>query len=414
MSSFRKRTAAIQPKLPAGAKLSPHNGQVLVSSGIPSLDDLLGGGLPVGSVVLVLSDRYTDYSNILLRYFVAQGLASGHQLHLASADMDPQKIIQRAPSWTTTSPTPNTSADSPAVQKTTEALDKLKIAWRYQNLPTGDQDTARRTTGTTPFCEKFDLMVPVKPRIIDQATVSYTDLTQPRNTSEDANEDGNDKDRNQGITDDYEALFAELAHAIEDGGFSSLAPAAKAPAERNILRIGIHDLASPYWQAQSDESCARFLHALRGLLRFSFGVCMITLPAHLYQTESERPGAVRRWEQLCDAVVELESFNGSRNTKATAGGLDCNGFFYIHKQPQLNSLVPSSSKLVTVSGNQLSANNLAFKQKRHKFYIETFYLPPEGGVSERRVEPRSSSSSSAAGKTSKTASSGRACSSLDF
>lgn len=33
--------------LPLGTKLSIHNGQLLTSTGVPSLDEVLGGGLPV-------------------------------------------------------------------------------------------------------------------------------------------------------------------------------------------------------------------------------------------------------------------------------------------------------------------------------------------------------------------------------
>lgn len=41
MSSFKKRVQTSQAKLPQGTRLSPYNGQLLISTGVPSLDDIL-------------------------------------------------------------------------------------------------------------------------------------------------------------------------------------------------------------------------------------------------------------------------------------------------------------------------------------------------------------------------------------
>ncbi|KAJ2367955.1 Elongator subunit elp4, partial [Coemansia sp. RSA 2610] len=66
MSSFRKRVPESQTKLPPATRLNPHSAQLLVSTGVPSLDDLLGGGLPVGGILMIEEDRQTGYSNTLL------------------------------------------------------------------------------------------------------------------------------------------------------------------------------------------------------------------------------------------------------------------------------------------------------------------------------------------------------------
>ncbi|KAJ1969620.1 Elongator subunit elp4 [Dispira parvispora] len=384
MSSFKKRVASNQPKLPPGTKLSSHNGQVLVSTGVSSLDDVLGGGLPVGSILLVLSDRKTNYSRVLTNYFVAQGLASSHHVHVASVEENIRPMLKRLPSWCPEVALANTKVPEPReieAEQSPASSEKLKIAWRYQNLPTSSHTTtpagprSERSKGPVPFCENFDLMQPVNPEVLDQPNLTTSSL-------------------DSSVNDHYQALFSQLAGLVENG-FSSLAPVpATGGRDRNIIRLAIHDMASPLWHSSSPESCFAFLHALRGLLRFSFATCMITVPAHLYQRGPQKSGFIRRMEHLCDAVVELESFAGSRGTKAMGDLPKYHGFFYVHKQPLLNSLVPSSTRLSAITGTQLSANNLAFKQKRHKFVIETFYLPPEGGVSERRVAPSKDGSQS--------------------
>lgn len=54
----------------------------------------------------------------------------------------------------------------------------------------------------------------------------------------------------------------------------------------------------------------------------------------------------------------------------------------------LNSLLPPSTKLSVLSAG--GSNDLGFKLRRKRFTIETFHLPPEGGVVTRRTEPPSS------------------------
>lgn len=51
----------------------------------------------------------------------------------------------------------------------------------------------------------------------------------------------------------------------------------------------------------------KFFHALRGLLRFSFGTAVVTVPAYLYD---EVPNVMKRIEHMVDAVIEIESFAG--------------------------------------------------------------------------------------------------------
>ncbi len=53
------------------------HGQTLVSSGHAELDKILGGGLPLGSLLLILEDGSSRHHATLLRYFLAEGAACG-------------------------------------------------------------------------------------------------------------------------------------------------------------------------------------------------------------------------------------------------------------------------------------------------------------------------------------------------
>lgn len=172
------------------------------------------------------------------------------------------------------------------------------------------------------------------------------------------------------------------------------------------------------------------MHALRGLLRFSFGAAVITIPAHLYGTIDQRHATdgsttspyIHRLEQLCDASVRIESFAGAQ-TNASSAASAYHGLFHVHKVPVLNALIPSSTKLSVLldgaakgsggpgqsgnGGSSKGVNNLGFKVRRKRFAIETFHLPPEGGVGQRRTsaEPSSGSSSSSLSERKKASSS---------
>ena len=65
----------------AGTRPGLH-GHTLVSSGLADLDNLLGGGVPLGTVVVLGTDGDPASAGgnacTLLRYFVAEGCASGH------------------------------------------------------------------------------------------------------------------------------------------------------------------------------------------------------------------------------------------------------------------------------------------------------------------------------------------------
>lgn len=132
--SFRKRNADQQPKLPPGSRLSAYNGQLLVSTGVPSLDDILGGGLPVGTVLLVKEDRATTYAQLLLKYFLAQGLASHHHCALVSKDEDPTEMTRNL-MWLASSDADMDDDDTNTTGKAASGeSDRMKIAWRYSHL----------------------------------------------------------------------------------------------------------------------------------------------------------------------------------------------------------------------------------------------------------------------------------------
>ncbi|CAG8701511.1 11611_t:CDS:2 [Funneliformis caledonium] len=114
------------------------------------------------------------------------------------------------------------------------------------------------------FCSTFDLTKSIPQNIIDNALMRLINVNELSENS-------------------YHTLLDRIRNVIEENHLNSLL----IPPSNDIFA---------------------FLHALRGLLRFSFGVAVITIPAYIYTSSSSN--CVRSLEKLntCDAVVEVESF----------------------------------------------------------------------------------------------------------
>ena len=62
------------------------DGQLWTSSGHKQLDSFLGGGVPIGSMVLLEEDTFNVHASVLTSLFLAEGIACGHRIVCCSAD----------------------------------------------------------------------------------------------------------------------------------------------------------------------------------------------------------------------------------------------------------------------------------------------------------------------------------------
>lgn len=108
-----------------GVRPSPLDGRATTSTGTASLDDLLAGhaGLPMGTSLLIEEHGTTDFAGLLCRYYAAEGLVQGHQVH----------VLGLSKLWRAELPgiaVPGASSG----RSEAAAGDKMKIAWRYHTL----------------------------------------------------------------------------------------------------------------------------------------------------------------------------------------------------------------------------------------------------------------------------------------
>ena len=138
MSSFKRKAATKQSSLPPGCRISPSSpSTTITSTGIPSLDDILGGGLPLSCSLLVLApDPHSAYGELVQKYFIAQGLACGQTVCVV--DDDAEAFVAEC-MWTPSASAPFAHApaqvaDDERAEDATGEDAQIKIAWRYERM----------------------------------------------------------------------------------------------------------------------------------------------------------------------------------------------------------------------------------------------------------------------------------------
>ncbi|XP_074774219.1 elongator complex protein 4 isoform X1 [Athene noctua] len=348
-TSFQRKAAAgSRLAAVAGTRPSVRHGQLLLSSGLPSLDCVLGGGIAVGTLLLIEEDKYALYSNLLFKYFLAEGVVCGHELFVASAKEHPDNILKELPAPLLDDTYRKELGEEATAVKSEDSQDSMKIAWRYQNLPKMEVIGI----SSTKFGHYYDVSKTMPPELFQ--SVKWHSFYLPEELSLQP------KMKTCDMNSAYTRLLQSIQRIIYQEGFDGSDPQKK---QKNILRIGIQSLGSMLWGddiCSSDtpediHSLTKFLYVLRALLRKSLSACIITVPAHLIQNKA----IMERVTNLSDMVVGLESFIGSeRETNPLYK--DYHGLVHVHQIPRLNSLICDVS----------DTKDLAFRLKRKLFTIE--------------------------------------------
>lgn len=81
----------------------------------------------------------------------------------------------------------------------------------------------------------------------------------------------------------YENLLLKLANEIDNNNFATQSNIKLA--DRNILRVAIQSLASPFWKNNSEctsfHNFCTFLYKFKALIRSAFAVAIVSVPAHI-------------------------------------------------------------------------------------------------------------------------------------
>lgn len=297
-----------------------------MSTGIPGIDSIIAGGLPLGTILLIEEDDTPCYGDVIERYFLAEGVVNQHRLIVADTIDKPSEILMKLPAPIESNP----SQDSNQETSKTD----LKIAWRYE-----------KTQGSGRFVDR------------PSRFGNYYDLSETMDITGELKPNIEEIDFSNVISDEKcTSLLEKLIELIET------------PSE-NPTRVLIRRFARPLWGDVCSTDICKFLLKLRNTIRGKPVSVVLTIPMHLYDKDS----SIRNF---VDFSIEL---NVPRKDKKVSGLADYHGCLRIRKCRSPFSLHTP----------QPDTADWAFKQRRTKFVVERMHLPPDLGETASRGKEES-------------------------
>ncbi|KAK6033974.1 PAXNEB protein [Cooperia oncophora] len=286
------------------------------SCGCSAVDSLLGGALPISTFFCVDELNSRGYAESLAKYFIAEGLYSGHDV-LVVDPLDGDKLWKGIP--TRIEAQPASTSTSPLLRQP-DSPEDLRIAFRYAAKPQVNSSIGEKN--------RYDLGKPLDTDAFVSQILGYDGPTS------------------------YDALYEHLVDLCRSETYSTT----RGP-KKNLLRIVINHLGSPAWNDPSNFSA--FLVRIRPLLRKSYVVLFATIESEtMFKKHSE--------ELFVTADVYIQLVAISEEEQKKLSSLDkYHGYLRILRLPRITSV-----------GTHNPPVDLVFTQKRNTFDVSILHLPP--------------------------------------
>ena len=369
----------------SGVKPWIHTGLGMVSSGHRELDDMLHGGFAAGSIVTYYSDEYSNYSETLMAYSLAEGLSHGHKTLICGCEESQfESLLQNVP-FNLSFDKIHAKDPSPAPETAKDTQDHgLKIAWQYEKylVKNAGQNTNKLADarGLT-YCCSYDLSRRLQPEIMDNGSLLLLPLDPTVLFAADAAKDAFQRT----LQVILQSVITFLRQQFEEN-------------PRSMARIFLpqtHQLLAPYLLTSQVNPIelyrlwTQFLTALRRTIAEARVVVHLSMPSPS-KTSLLPIDVYTACHVLTDVILEVESFAGHADT-IPPEFRDFVAFFRIRHMHQRGLLASPPPK----------ATKYGMKRDRRKLHIELLHLPPE----ESRAMQSSNSincSSSSIGSTNST------------
>ncbi|KAK8949269.1 Elongator complex protein 4 [Platanthera zijinensis] len=338
-SSFsRNPSTSAAPSIPLpGVKLGPGNA-AFVSSGIPDLDRILGGGFLLGSLVMVMEDAEAPHHLLLLRNFMAQGVVHRQPLLFASPSEEPRAFLGTLPTPIAASKEERPRVPGPNQEGKEQGL---RIAWQYKKY-FGEQPASQPQYKDVKqeFSNTFDLRKSIERHMLSSQNIDCVSIEKISDLAP--------------LRERCSSFLSKL-----NGDNSSIGLAG---------RIAIQSLCAPQC-GFSDWDMVSFVRSLRAMLRSSRAVGIITFPSSILPHSFSK-----RWQHLADTLLSVKAIPDDDKdlAKLLTGYQDMVGLLHVHKVAQISSQVPVI----------LEANTFSLKlHRRRSLILEKLNQAPVEGSS---------------------------------
>ncbi|XP_008223887.1 PREDICTED: elongator complex protein 4 isoform X1 [Prunus mume] len=320
-SSFSRNFASANSSQIPGLKHGP-NGTVFISSGIPDLDKILGGGFSLGSLVMVMEDAEAPHHMLLLRNFMSQGLVHNQPLLYASPSKDPRQFLGTLPS-------PAVPKDDKSSHRDPDQEKGLRIAWQYKKYFGENQHSSDSQGGKHEFCNEFDLRKPLERQFLSGKHIDCISIQDSPNLVT--------------LNDRCATFLSRFPRS--DRSISS------------VGRIAIQSFCAPQCEFSNMEwDMLSFVRSLKGMVRSSNAVAVVTFPPNLLS-----PSSCKRWQHMADTLLSVKAIpdEDKELEKLLTGYQDMVGLLNVQKVARLNTQVPVI----------LEATTLSIKLKKRRFMV---------------------------------------------
>eukprot|EP00088_Acartia_fossae_P000338 TRINITY_DN10130_c0_g1_i8.p1 TRINITY_DN10130_c0_g1~~TRINITY_DN10130_c0_g1_i8.p1 ORF type:complete len:351 (+),score=59.29 TRINITY_DN10130_c0_g1_i8:43-1095(+) len=334
-SSFQRKSNPME-SIP-GCYKSSYTHHILTSTGVPQLDFLIGGGMPIGTLLVIEEDYAGSYAKLLTKYFLAEGVYNGHSTCFSTLQQNPRSIIQNLPSL-------EEKEEKSMEKSATDSKEQLNIAWRYANktLESSDLGGAKGRS--------FNLNIPIPSDTLEKADIEAVSI------------DDQEEKKTTQLLKKFHQTCKTKEFLINPGTQIK---------KSNLIRLGVLSLGDILW-GEDITSISTFLLAFRALLRNCMGVGIVTLPSSIHEKEG---GVNNMISSIGDFVINLTAFDAQENVSPVYK--DYHGIIKVKRIASLGVLTPPPHLLK-------DDNELVFKSRRTKFEIEKFHLPPDLSVTASR------------------------------
>ncbi|CAI8606719.1 unnamed protein product [Vicia faba] len=333
VSSFSRSVSTGTSRNP-GVKHGP-NGTTFISSGIPDLDKILGGGYSLGSLVMIMEDAEAPHHMLLLRNFMSQGLLHKQPLlYATSASTDPKGFLGTLP-----------APASPKEDKTRHLTNEkdLRIAWQYKKYFGDPQLSINSNYGAHhDYCNDFDLRKPLERHFYSGKNADCVSIQDSPNLTS--------------LQDQCAGFLSQFSR--NEANISSAG------------RIAIQSFCSPQCKyANMEWHMLSFIRSLKAMTRSSNAVVVVTFPPSLLS-----PSCSKRLQHMADTLLSVRAIpdEDKEMARLLTGYQDMVGLLNVHKVARLNTQVPVI----------LEATTFSIKlQKRRYLVLECLNQAPVDGSS---------------------------------